>query len=364
MFKINDIISGRRRDDSNSVRYEQLFGIEIEVEDVLDTSWTNDTRWRTKEDGSLRRGGCEFYTPPLTYTRAVEALTQFYAQPTGTFGPRCGIHVHLDMRTRTMQEVLTFATLYSIVEPALFEQYCGMEREECTYCVPWYRANEDAAKLYDVTQRGDMHNTQMVLGGTCKYSALNLASLTTFGTVEFRGAPTFEREEDMLAWLDCINNLLTTSLQYGTPYAVIETAETSLLSELITPIEFPRPQDAVDMIRRYETIPKTADMYIPGETGTGESNSSSNWGFGNSLEPTQPVPERVQLEDLVAEPIDTREEERLREDRVERMRQIDDNIRTAEQRARAERAEQQRRRDSTFRYVLNTTSATTDWRIR
>jgi hypothetical protein len=207
----------------------RLTGIEIEIEEVPELSAGDwgllqpgghlqfDEHWDVKSDGSLRNDGAEFVSKPINISVAMQALDKFYDskvrhswQPT----VRCGYHVHVDVRDFTKESLLALFSAYSLVEPALFE-FTGPDREECIYCIPWYRAPIDAnfiarKLLSSLNVAGVVH--ALGFGGEkyqlSKYSAFYWAPVQWYGTVEFRQAPTWDNVELAKTWTRACWNIV------------------------------------------------------------------------------------------------------------------------------------------------------------
>ena len=209
---IRDLVGGAYSRDGT-----QLFGIEVELENVRfqgdvarETVDQTGGLLQMVDDGSLRNNGAEFITAPLSLDDLGEPLLWLYRtkERNGwTGGPRCGIHIHMDMRHRTIEQVLAICTAYAAVEPAIFE-WCGTDREENIYCVPWYRANDN-----DLLRACLAHDDPRMIRRTlrdniCKYTAFNAQPLQKFGTLEFRGAPVFDTAEETLRLVDAFQRLI------------------------------------------------------------------------------------------------------------------------------------------------------------
>jgi hypothetical protein len=205
----------------------QLYGVEIEVENGYNCNWTDDSDWSRVEDGSLRNDGMEFITPPVTMDRLNQMAREYYQEhdDRGYLASiRTGIHVHADMRWRTLEQVGAIVALYCALEPVLF-QLCGPEREECIYCVPWYRATDDADLMGDLLEQENSRYVRSHLDIACKYSALYIEPLRRLGTIEFRQAPTFHTARDLMTWAKAIEKLVTLGHYYGTAARVVEVME-------------------------------------------------------------------------------------------------------------------------------------------
>lgn len=206
---------------------DEAYGIEVEVEGV-DQYYNEDTDrhewavyppqgWDVKSDGSLRDGGAEFVSEPLGFSDAVVAVRRLWHlrdDEGWSYGARCGVHVHINMRSLTPAQIATGLCLYAATEPAWFD-LCGPDREQNIYCIPWYRAEGEVDLVVEALEgEGEF-------GQTCKYTALYTEPLVRFGTVEFRGAPVFERFEQMKRLL-CMCRGLYRYATYGSIEQVME----------------------------------------------------------------------------------------------------------------------------------------------
>lgn len=222
---------GELRGTRSTRKCPQLFGVEIEVENVLSYDWLlGNEWWSVKGDGSLRDNGREFVSNPLHYRDARAALRQYYQEASRLqYQPsvRTGIHIHMDMRWRTMEQVAAICALYSALEPALFD-LCGPEREEGIYCVPWYRSTDDVRMLREMRDCTSPDQARALAEATCKYSALYLEPLMRFGTIEFRAAPTYHTEAEMLRWLHAVRRVVRVGSMLGTVERVVELCDTRM----------------------------------------------------------------------------------------------------------------------------------------
>lgn len=180
---------------------QELYGIEIEAEEFNPLfrgpeGSALSRYWNVKEDGSLRNFGVEFVSKLLPPDKVSNAVHHLYGRTRKLWEPsiRSGIHIHANMLGRTLDEVRRVLAYYSFVEPLLFA-YVGPEREENIYCVPYYRAPGEAHTLMTA-----LTQSEYGLRDACKYSALFVGPLRTFGTIEFRHAPTFSDPDRLIEW--------------------------------------------------------------------------------------------------------------------------------------------------------------------
>lgn len=204
-MKVADIC--RNQYDAPPPSEARLFGVEIEVENGVNMPtdiWNRTYRFRTTEDGSLRNGGREYITLPGTYRetlRSTAAWCRYAATREWHSNHRTGIHVHVDMRDLELAQVAGVCAAYAAFEP-LFFAVAGADREENIYCVPWYRAT-DQARIVRLMSK-DVYDFE----GAVKYSALYLGPLARFGTIEFRHAPTWQDAKDIRRWVTMISRLV------------------------------------------------------------------------------------------------------------------------------------------------------------
>lgn len=180
-------------------------GIEVEVENVAHIN-PNILLcfWKIAEDGSLRNHGKEFKTMAISLKYAQTALELLFSglNPDIDFSSRTSIHVHLDVRGLTINQLLTLLFTYSVVENVLFK-FAGIHRRNNIFCVPITETS-----LFRVL---NVENTQH-LGNTFegiwqKYTALNLLPITTFGTVEFRQLPGTNDVTKICIWLELLSRI-------------------------------------------------------------------------------------------------------------------------------------------------------------
>jgi hypothetical protein len=200
----------------------RLYGVEVEYENVVDAPSVRSINWSAVPDGSLRNNGLEFITPPIPLHQAVTAFRNLNTVAEGEDWEdtaRTGIHVHADMRDLTFDRVKGVIAAYAAFEPLMFK-LVEESREENIYCVPWYRA-PDQAGIVPFLGRGRM-DTERTAGIACvKYSALYLRPLWRFGTLEFRQAETWREPAPFRRWICAISRLV----EWGkdeTPASVIE----------------------------------------------------------------------------------------------------------------------------------------------
>lgn len=168
-------------------------GIELECEGKRSLPDVNTSPWTTKAEGSLRHIGKEYITTnPIKVNEdllpTIKHLTDQINEPIHQAipdSPRTSVHVHTNVLGLTPTQVWTVATCYWLLENPLME-FCGPTRIGNRFCLRLKDA-EGVLKfaLKDIKSGGvpfaAMANDHV------RYSGLNLAAVSKFGSVEFRG---------------------------------------------------------------------------------------------------------------------------------------------------------------------------------
>lgn len=188
--------------EGNEVLPAGNIGIEIELEGNANGRWPTVEGWDLKPDGSLRDGMEYVFDGPQSGDNAlgsIEGLDQAMAdfQPEPTF--RCSTHIHVDVRDLSWEQYERLVLLYMVYEDALFD-HAQAYRRQSNFCIP-FMANDWLAEKFgrEVIGRADANHKFMGAQHWPKYSALNLQTTSSFGTVEFRGMHAVFTRAELLA---------------------------------------------------------------------------------------------------------------------------------------------------------------------
>lgn len=193
MLLINQIFKSLQATDSQTETapyYQRFssnnkFGIELELENVPNELWSTNFRfWKVVSESSLRSAGAEFVLKePLNGAMLFRAIGELFnnellkeCDPSW----RCGIHIHIDVRSWSLEKFIAFNTVYLAREMELFSKY-GQDRLYSNFCIPFNFQPEMMRYVFS----GDI---LAIPSAGCKYSALNYRSIKTFGSVEWRAA--------------------------------------------------------------------------------------------------------------------------------------------------------------------------------
>jgi hypothetical protein len=159
---------------------EFICGVEFEVEDIKGFGDIgHNANFICEEDHSLRGSAKEFKTLPSTYEETLGLFTQLYKSISvgkDAFNERTSTHVHVNVRELTDVQVRELVLTYALLEP-LFFHFVGETRKNSIFCVPLN---------YTYLPSHYKRNLVEMLSKWHKYTAFNLAPISSFGTVEFR----------------------------------------------------------------------------------------------------------------------------------------------------------------------------------
>lgn len=211
---------------------KDLFGVEIELEgQKLSTTDPNITSyWKTVKDGSLRHKvgdplaeAFEYvFRQPLSLEESRVALTNLTkylnTPPTRVFESyRTSIHVHINCMNETIRTIANFITLAMIFDE-LFVSQNGQTRIGNNFCL---RTRDAEGQVNDITESIRKFGTIYNVSGVNRYSSVNTASLSKFGTIEFRSMECTTDFDRIWHWLTTLQALKVAARMYENPKEVI-----------------------------------------------------------------------------------------------------------------------------------------------
>jgi hypothetical protein len=154
--------------------YTVPIGIEVECENLFDVEVAL-AYWKVEEDHSLRHGGIEFVSKPISghnIDYALKELSDYLDTRSPSWSHRTSIHIHIYVGDFTVEKVKVFVGLYSIFEELFFQ-----------FVTPLRRANPYCYALQDL----DTEDVVLGKGDMVKYCALNVGTgVANYNTLEFR----------------------------------------------------------------------------------------------------------------------------------------------------------------------------------
>lgn len=208
------------KEDSELVSNIDGIGVEIELENIHyynhNPIYPNIyTFWKTVEDGSLREGTEFIFKEPMVganISEALRVLSEFLSKYKKNgkgvqVSDRCSVHVHLDIRDLTNDELTNLILIYIFVERLLFH-YINPTRAKNNYCRPLTDSSFKfiMGKISECNKY-DHPNSRIInlVTAECdKYSALNILPIYNYGSVEFRHHHGTTDTSQIKKWINII----------------------------------------------------------------------------------------------------------------------------------------------------------------
>ena len=199
-------------------------GVEIELEQVNRQYLKNNLgdHWVVADDQSLRPRGqtAELKSPDggvcgKQLVDALEAFGELKLTNPAHFSWRTGLHVHIDVRDKTPNDMQVFAVKYALLEPYIFH-WMGGGRHESRFSMPWWICVGDvgaATELFSSTYKSSGRDSCFVRNTTAfsKYTSCNLAPMSKFGTIEMRHGQSTGDLEKITNYINIGLSLVETS---------------------------------------------------------------------------------------------------------------------------------------------------------
>ena len=197
-------------------------GIEVEIENVVPRVLKNELShiWDIGHDGSLRPRdySAELKSPVPGYAGkalidSIDALHNSEGIKAGTFSWRCANHLHIDMRDKTDEDLHMATTMYSLIEPFIFA-WDGTGRHESRFGMPGWVCAEDISTATIITGAETNNEFHSSINRFSKYTAMNLAPLARFGTVEFRHAQGTSDRSTIIEYINICLDICNASYRF------------------------------------------------------------------------------------------------------------------------------------------------------
>jgi hypothetical protein len=130
---------------------------------------------------------------------------------------RTSTHVHLNFYDKTFKQVINFFTLFSLLEEVL-QFYSGEDRKGNLFCVS---TREASGLINDLSSSVAQGNFTAFARDRYKYAACNLSTLYKFGTIEVRTMRGATSAEQVINWLNILNDMYGYSLKMRSPADLI-----------------------------------------------------------------------------------------------------------------------------------------------
>lgn len=204
-------------------------GIEIEMEgkNFPDANlFFNATEgmWTGHHDGSLRGSSIEIVlSQPVPRDKVREALVTANKVLTnaGTKvvpSVRTGVHIHINVRHMTEEQVYKFMFCWFLFESVLV-RYCGEDRVGNLFCLRGTEAETYMEALEEAVKANDFN---ILYTDELRYSAMNPKALVEYGSLEFRCLKTPNDILDIEEWVNLLLKVKDFSLTIDDPVEMLD----------------------------------------------------------------------------------------------------------------------------------------------
>lgn len=228
-------------------------GIEIEAEGqhlrVIDSDF-----WITEKDGSLRgafpESAAEYVLrkpiPRGLVGAALDELIECQKDATLSFSFRTSVHIHINVGDLTEEQLRCFTYAYALLEEPLIN-FFGKARKANRFCLRIQDAERELLYLQDFYERG-LEVLKGVGGDEIRYSAMNLAALYKYGSLEFRAMRGTLDKGVIQNWISALLAVKDWSIKQETPKQIFDHFQTvgpdaflmEVLGELAPQFTYPK----------------------------------------------------------------------------------------------------------------------------
>lgn len=252
----------QNKPDSLWVLPECVVGVELEYERIYETLTRNleintagfvnlqmKKYWDLHRDDSLRNNGIEFVSKAVygkDLTTSLDTLKAYIDYLYSRYGrkpyvsKRCGLHIHVDVRDLSKEELSCFLCLYALYEKLIFAVF-GKGRENNNYCLPLYQSITFFKVIKTILDEKQDTTVKKIFDAAFRtenrYSAVNLHSIVKYGSIEFRHSSSTLDINYITDWINVLLSLKKFSLDKN-PIQLLEfitQIEFSILSRQIFP---------------------------------------------------------------------------------------------------------------------------------
>lgn len=255
------------RDFLGLSKTEGEVGVEIEMEFTKQIPNLPYEGWTIEHDGSLRGISHEFVmSNPQDPNSAKDMCKDLYKKFKSKNGLkikdsiRAGVHVHVNMQEQTIADVFRMMCVYYPLETAL-TNWCGEGRQGNLFCLRGKDAEYALNKLKWAVQEENLYDLRT---DSLRYSAMNIQSLFSYGSIEFRALRTDPKLEKIGPWIDMLIAIKTYAINNSSPWQNLinisgmgprDWAESVLGKDLFELINYPNiEQDIMEDARKIQMI--------------------------------------------------------------------------------------------------------------
>ena len=220
-------------------------GIEVELEtsNALPTDGRigvkapkSKSSWVSKPDGSLRRG-IEYVVNNPIYVEEVDVMVNGLYKAIEDFSTdlalsnRCSTHVHYNIGGLKVNSITSIIALWTAFEELLIN-YCGENRKSNHFAVSSSESLVNIERWAYFLESGSLDLTEGL-----KYTSMNLRTMRTLGSIEFRCGDAYDTAGPVIDWVKLVHGICDYAVQnFKNPqdmaYVMSETGGVNLLAKI------------------------------------------------------------------------------------------------------------------------------------
>lgn len=189
-------------------------GVELEVEGRNFPPQTSTPGWKAVADGSLRDGIEFVLAVPEGAIKLKESLAVMEAafekhKTQRNYSFRTSTHVHVNVSNLTLTQVKSIVALYYLFENQ-FTSYCAKHRQGNRFCLRLREAEHIVSLVSKF-----FSDERVPSSDSAKYMALNIATLSKYGTLEFRTLEGTDDWNKIYMWVRALLRLRKVGKEIG-----------------------------------------------------------------------------------------------------------------------------------------------------
>lgn len=130
-----------------------------------------------------------------------------------------GVHIHVNVQQFTPKQMFTFIVTYFALEELLLK-FCGEHREGNHFCL---RAKDAEFIIHELSRSARTRKLSNLNTNNLRYCSLNPVSLFKYGSLENRAMRGTGNIDEITKWVEIIDQVKRSSLQFGSPDEVVRT---------------------------------------------------------------------------------------------------------------------------------------------
>lgn len=230
-MNLEDVLANHIYVQNAALGDPDVFGVEVELEGkgIINIPPGTAMYWQAHNDGSLRKlapgdEAIEYVSShPFdlkTTELAVELLFKHLNKPGVKVyeSYRTSIHVHVNFARETFRTIYNFMTLSLILDELLVSQN-GEHRQGNNFCL---RAKDAMGQVIGLVQSIEAGQNFFGVVKEERYSSINFASLTKFGSIEFRSMECTTHEGRVMQWIRTLAQLKERAKLFKNPMEIIQ----------------------------------------------------------------------------------------------------------------------------------------------